>query len=185
GYLLVRGTREDAVERAIPLGEFSEVPDSHLEAAAEDVVVVPWCANLGHVLQSLRDEFCGVAVVVNEYGETIGIVTNEDIVDTIFSPEPSRAKRVLQREPVLEASPGNFHVEGMTTLRYLCRRLGIAFEPTAEGALTVAGMLHEELEHLPDVGDAISWRGYRIEVIEARRRGGVRTLFRTEADQES
>jgi len=177
GYVLVQDPDSGEVESAIPLAEFSTVPETHFERAAEDVVYVPWCAKLSDTLQLLRDRICGVAVVVNEHGDTIGIVTYEDIIDTVLSPDPSRAKRVLQREPVLAVSPGNYHVEGMTTLRYLCRRLDLEYEPSTEGVMTVAGMLHEELEHLPAVGDEMEWRGYRIKVIEAEGLGRLRALF--------
>jgi CBS domain containing-hemolysin-like protein len=176
GYVLVQGADSEDIEQAIPLAEFSSLPETHLEQAAEDVVYVPWCATLAATLQLLRDRFCGVAVVVNEFGETIGIVTYEDVIDTILSAEPSRAKRVLQREPVLEVSPGSYHVEGMTSLRYLCRRLQLPYAPSPDAAMTVAGMLHEELEHLPNVGDEIDWQGFRIKVIESTRTGQLRAL---------
>jgi len=177
GYVLVLPEEAAETEQAIPLDEFSAIPDTHLESAAEEVVYAPWCASLADILQLLRERFCGVAVVVNEYGESIGIITYEDIIDTIFSPQPSRAKRVLQREPVLEVSPGNYHVEGMTTLRYLCSRLDLDYEPFGDGVYTVAGMLHDELQHIPRVGDECFWRGYRIKVIESEHPGRLRALF--------
>ena len=177
GYVFVQSPDSEEIEQAIPLAEFSVIPKSHLEQAAEDIAYVPWCASLADTLQILRDRFCGVAVVVNEYGETIGVVTYEDVIDTVISPDPSRAKRVLRREPVLEVSPGNYHVEGMTTLRYLCRRLNLIYEPSPDGVMTVAGMLHEELEHLPVVGEECDWRGFHIKVIATERPGRVRALF--------
>lgn len=167
GYVMVLEEGTEDIEQAVPLLEFSDIPATGLEQAAEDVVYVPWCAPLADVFQTLRDRFCGVAVVVNEYGETIGIVTYEDILDTIFSAQPSRAKRILQREPVLEVAPDTYHVEGMTTLRYLSHRLGLDYEPADDGVYTVAGLLQDELEHLPRVGDECQWRGYRLRVISA------------------
>lgn len=184
GYVIVQNPRNEEIERAIPINEFSQIAEEHLERSAEDVVFAPWCANLADVLQMLRDRFCGVAAIVNEYGESMGIVTYEDIVDTAFMPQPSRAKRILQREPVLEVSPGKFHVEGMTTLRYLCGRLGLEYEPSAEGTFTVAGLLHEELEHMPRVGDECTWCGYRIKVIAAEDAKRLRTLFSRDAGNE-
>ncbi|MFK7779229.1 MAG: transporter associated domain-containing protein, partial [Gimesia sp.] len=118
------------------------------------------------------------ASVVDEYGETIGIATYDDIVDTMLSPEPSRAKRILQREPVSEVEPGVYHVEGITTFRYLCRKLQQDFELADDGLLTVAGMFHEQLERLPEVGDHCEWKGYRLEVIEVRRLGHLVAEFR-------
>ena len=184
GYVVVQANGNEEIIGVIPLAALPEIPERHLEASAEDVVYVPWCASLASVLQSLRDRFLSVAAVVNEYGETIGIVTYEDIIDTVFMPEPSRARRLLQREPVEEVAPGCYQVEGITTLRYLCRRLGLPYEPTADGQVTVAGMLHEELEHLPRVGDTCTWRGYEFRVVDVRGRSQLQVLVTKVPQQE-
>lgn len=176
-YIVVQQRGREEIEGAIPLLEFAEHPDTDLDQAAEDVVNVPWCATLADTLQLLRDAFCGLACVVNEYGETVGVVTYEDIIDTVLNPEPSRAKRLLRREPVVETSAGEYEVEGMTTLRYLCRRLNLDFEPTSENYVTVAGLLYEELEHIPAVGDECEWNGFRLRVAEVPAQGRIRVTM--------
>lgn len=173
-YVAVCSPGSEEIETVIPLADFSVVPDENLQAVAEEVVHVPWCANLAATLQLLRDRFASVAVVVNEYGETVGIVTYEDVIDTIFVPEPSRARRLLKRDPVVALGEGIWQVEGMTSLRFLCRYLGLEYEPTADGQVTVAGLLYDLLEHLPQVGDECLWRGYRIRVTEVQSRWQLR-----------
>jgi CBS domain containing-hemolysin-like protein len=64
----------------------------------------------------------------------------------------------------------------MTTLRYLARRLDLDFEPTGESQLTVAGLLHEEFERFPQIGDECVWEGFRFKVIDADRRGKLRAI---------
>src|SRR5690606_28158137 len=149
-YLLLRDDEEglqdaDAIGAAVPLADLPAIPDGPLGKGAEPLIHVPWCASLAETLQQLRDRLCDVAVAVNEFGETIGVVTYEDIIDTILVEQPSRTKRVLRREPVLEVAPGKYHVEGLTTLRYLTQRLGMEYEPSADRLVTVAGLLHDEL----------------------------------------
>lgn len=180
-YLLLRdvdpdSADQDAIGGVVPLVTLPDIPDGPLQALAEPVIHVPWCAALSDVLQMLRDNLCNVAATVNEFGETIGVVTYEDIIDTILVEQPSRAKRVLQREPVLEVAPGRYHVDGLTTLRYLAQRLGFDYEPTADGLVTVAGLLHDELERLPEVGDSCQWRGFTFQVIDTPRRGKIRVM---------
>lgn len=180
-YLLLRddehaGADADALGGAIPLATLSYVPEGPLESLSEPLIHVPWCAPLSETLQQLRDKLCDVAVVVNEFGETIGVVTYEDIIDTILIEQPSRAKRILRREPVLEVAPGRYHVDGLTTLRYLAQRLNVEYEPTADGLLTVAGLLHDELERMPEVGDECLWSGYEFRVIDTPGRGKLRVM---------
>lgn len=173
-YVVVRGDDDEAIEGAVPLNGFSALPAEHLENAAEDVVNVPWCATVADTLQSMRDRYCSVAVVVNEYGETIGIVTYEDIIDTILMPQPSRTKRMLKRDPVVEVAPGQYQVEGMTTLRHLADRLELDYLPSPDSPVTVAGWLYDELEHIPVPGDECIWQGYHIRVTDVAPRGQLR-----------
>lgn len=184
-YVAVVEAGTDNIESAIHLASFSRFPTEHLEQAAENVPHMPWCASLAYALGLLRNHFTGLGAVVNEYGETMGIVLADDIVDTVLTPQPSRARRVLQHEPVLEVDKGRYHVHGLTTLRYLCLRLDLEYEPTPDNLVTVAGLLYEELEHLPEVGDEIAWRGYVMKVIEAGPNARLRVMMaRQEAPEE-
>jgi putative hemolysin len=176
-YIAVGRKGSDDVEGAIALSSFSLIPADRLEEAAEEVVHVPWCATLASVLTLLREHFANVASVVNEYGETIGIVTYDEIMDAVLIPEPDRAVRFLPREPVLEVAPGCYHVEGITSLRHLCSRLGIEYEPDSDEQVTLTGLLHEKLEHIPTVGDECTWRDFRVRVIEVSKRGRLRAML--------
>lgn len=166
----------DDVTGILLLKHLSTIPARHLESEAEDVVFVPWCATVAYTLQLLREQYCHAAVVINEYGETIGVAVEDDVLEAVLVPETSRAKRMFQREPVLEIAPGRFHVDGITTLRYLSKRLGLEYEPDPEASLTVAGLLHEELEQIPRVGDEVLWQGYRIKVIDVGPKGKMRVM---------
>jgi Mg2+/Co2+ transporter CorB len=131
-YLLITGGGGEEIEGAVPLAELAEIPQAHLERAAEEVVHIPWCATLAYTLAVMRARYASVATVVNEYGDTMGIVTYEDIIDTLLVSEPSRARRILHREPVVQVGPGRYEVEGITSLRFLCKRLGLQYEPDSD-----------------------------------------------------
>ena len=175
-YIAITPEDSDDVDAVIPASAAARLASESPAALTEEVIIVPWCSNLATTMQSLRDRFARVAAVVNEYGETIGIVTFEDIIDTVLVAQPSRAKRVLQREPVLEVAPGKYHVDGITTLRYLAKRLDIDFVADSDDQVTVAGLLHEELKHIPLVGELCEWNGLTIRVIDVSRKGQVRVV---------
>lgn len=182
--IVVQGDSPDEICGAVLLSDFTHVPEQNLDGAAEEVVHVPWCAKAASTLQLLRDNYCSVASVVNEYGETIGLVTYEDLLDTILNSDPSRVRRLLRREPVRSAGDGCWEVEGITTLRYLARKLDIDYDPEEDLAVTVAGLLSEELEELPSVGQEMVWQGWRIRVVEVARRGQFLARVCEEASHE-
>lgn len=164
--VLIAGEDGDTVEKAIALQELSHLPELHLETIADDVVFIPWCGSVAAALTQLRRKFVSVASVVNEYGETVGIITEGDILDTLLNPESSRTRRLLDRDPVVKTRAG-YLVDGLTTLRYLGERLGFDYEPGDEGLLTVTSLLHEELQRFPAMNDQCIWQGYRFTVKSA------------------
>ncbi|MCH8924246.1 MAG: CBS domain-containing protein, partial [Planctomycetes bacterium] len=169
GYLMVTEPDSEEVAAAIALNELSEMPEEHLEFYAEEVLYVPWSATVGAALEEMRTKDRRVAAVVNEFGETLGILTLDDILDTIFTPSPSRSERILDREPIQQVSHSTWHVTGMTSLR----RLGRFFhcELPASKSVTVAGILQVSLQRLPAPGDTCAWGPFRFKVIDVPERG--------------
>jgi CBS domain containing-hemolysin-like protein len=106
-----------------------------------------------------------VAAAVNEFGETIGVLTSDDILDTIFSPTSSRSERLLKRMPIRQVGPGTWHVTGMTSLRRLVRQFHC--ERPESKSVTVAGVIQEVLERLPEPGDRCRWGKFQFRVLEA------------------
>ena len=105
-----------------------------------------------------------VAAVVNEFGETIGVLTLDDILDTIFSPTSSRSERLLKRMPIRQVGPGVWHVTGMTSIRRLVRHFQCQ-RPESK-SVTVAGVIQEVLERLPEPGDRCRWGKFQFRVLE-------------------
>jgi putative hemolysin len=179
-YLLVRDPESDNCSRAVALARVTGRANVTMAELAEPIIYVPWCATLSFVLSELRNRYCGVAVVVHEHGEMVGTVTYEDLLETVFSDSPSRTRRVLGREPLIEIGDNRFHAEGLMTLRYLYRHLRISFDAEEESLNTLAGLFHDELERMPQVGDRIKCEGWIFTAIQVSPRGQLRALIETE-----
>jgi CBS domain containing-hemolysin-like protein len=171
GYLLVTEPDSDDIAAAIGLTSLSEVPSEHLEHFAERVVYVPWSATVATTLQEMRRRDHEVAAVINEFGETIGIVTFEDILDTLFHEEGSRSARLLARASISPQSDGTWHVTSMTGLRRLARQFRVELPSTK--SITVGGLLQELLQRVPVAGDDVQWSGLRFRVLDAAAHGPV------------
>jgi len=184
GYLLVAEPDGDEVAAAISLQSVSSVPTEHLERNAKPVAYVPWCTTVAEALEVMQRRSLPVAAVVNEFGETIGILTFDDILDAIFSRTPSRSERILQRDPIREVATGRWHVTGMTSLWRLVRYFHVD-RPPSKG-VTVAGIVQEVLERLPEPGDVCRWGPFQLKVLEVPDRGQLLVeLTRTDQQEDA
>lgn len=180
GYLLLKEEGEEVCTHAVALSRITSSTTVAFRKIAEEVVFVPWCSSLAYVMAELRNRFCSVAVVVHEHGEMVGVVTYEDLLETIFSNSPSRTRRVLGREPVIEIGENRFHAEGLVTLRYLYRYLRIPYDADDDNQNTLAGLFHDKLEKMPEVEDRIVEQGWIFTAIEVTQQGQVRALIEPE-----
>ncbi len=169
GYLLVTEPDSDEVAGAVPLRDLPRIPDGHLERLARPVVYVPWCTTAAQALEVMHKSAQRVVAVVNELGETIGILTYEDVLDTIFIHTASRSERLLKRDPIRRVGDDVWVVTGMTNLRRLVRYFDVERPPSK--SVTVAGVLQEVLERLPTTGDQCRWGPFQFKVLDVPERG--------------
>lgn len=171
GYLLVTEAGTDEITGAISLRHLPTVPRNHLEKFAQPVVYVPWCSTVASVFDELQNQQREVAAIVNELGETVGIVTLEDLLEDIFEDQTSRSSRLLQTSSISFAGDGLWKVTGMTTLRRLGRQFKVTLPATK--STTVAGIVQEHLGRLPEAGDIVEWQNFRFHVIQADELGSI------------
>ena len=181
GYILVSEEENDEIAAAIPLTSLPDVPQEHLEHYSEAVSYVPWCASAGDALDDMTRNNRRVTVVVNEFGETIGVLTFDDILDTIFREGASRSARLMNRESIRQVGENVWRVTGMTSLRRLTRYFDLRREP--EKNVTVAGVLQEMLQRVPQQDDRCRWRGIEMTVIDIPERGQLLVELRKSPEQ--
>ena len=169
GYLLVTEPGTEEIASALHLQSVTHLSDEHLERLTEPVVYIPWCATVADALERLRMQGREVGAILNEYGETIGILTFDDILDTLFSYAPSRSKRILDQDPIHRLDETTWLVAGIVNVRRLSKRLGVPFPSTRN--LTVGGVIQESLQRIARAGDETTWGPLRLRVLETPARG--------------
>ncbi len=139
---------------------------------------VPWCAPLTDVWQVMVQHGDHLVGVVSEYGDTLGVITAEDLEDFLLDRETGRARRLVHSEPIRELRSGVWQVEGVASLRLLARRLGIPASELPRDVVTAAGLVQDLLDEVPQPGDTVQWNGWTIEVVDVRPPNRLRLLFR-------
>jgi len=103
GYLLITEPDTDEIASAISLDRYVGGGQNAAEAwnaESNPVVYVPSRMKASAVLETLQKSQKEVAAVVNEYGETLGILTFDDLVYSIFAAIPSRSRLLLHQSPI-------------------------------------------------------------------------------------
>ena len=160
--------------RAVTLGLGGAVaPSLTLRQVMRDVFVVPETKLAVELLQEFQTRRRQIAVVVDEFGSTVGIVTAEDVLEQIVG-ELEDEFDIAARTSAFNAE-GVMALDGSTTLRDLNTQLGWNF-PREAGVETLAGFLLTQLGHLPDPGESVAFEGrrYTVEEMSGRRIARVR-----------
>ena len=152
GYCLLTEPDSDEIVSALSLTRLTaEKLETAWEEQFEEVIYVPWSTSVAEVFDRLQQAERKVAVVVNEFGETIGIITIDDIIATLFTREQGRSRGLLNRRELKLIAENRWQLTGLTSLRTLERKFSVSFREYS--SLTVVGFLRERLERLPRVGD--------------------------------
>jgi CBS domain containing-hemolysin-like protein len=152
GYCLLTEPDSDEIVSALCLTRMTaESLETAWEEQFESVLYVPWSTSVAEVFDRLQQANRKVAVVVNEFGETTGIITIDDIIAMLFTREQGRSRGLLNRRELKRIAENRWQLTGLTSLRTLERRFNVSFRKYS--SLTVGGLLREILERFPRLGD--------------------------------
>ncbi|MEW5788044.1 MAG: HlyC/CorC family transporter [Pseudomonadota bacterium] len=107
-----------------------------------------------------------LGLVVDEYGELLGLVSVEDILEEIVGEFTAELPGGLETN--VRQADGSFLVEGSASLRWLNRKLGLDFP--LDGPRTLNGLLLEKLEAMPEPGVSVLLAGYPVEIVQVQER---------------
>jgi CBS domain containing-hemolysin-like protein len=155
-------------------------PESSLEKVVHDALIVPETKPLDDLLADLQRERASLAVVVDEYGRVVGVVTIEDIIEEVVGEitdetDPSTGE-------IRRLANGDWFVRGHVAVTDLAD-YGLELPVDSDAYNSIGGFVFAQLGRLPRRGDTVNADGYsiRVESVRGNRIDAVRIRERRPA----
>ena len=160
------------IRRALRFFHMEDATKDDFRKIIREAYYVPTNTPLNTQLLNFQHERRRNAMVVNEYGDILGLVTLEDILEEIvgeFTTDPSATRKDVQTK-----EDGTYLIDGSITVRELNKILD--WKLPIEGPKTLNGLIIEYLEHIPDPGTSMMLENYPIEIIQTTK-NAVKTVL--------
>jgi len=170
------------IKRVLPLLLEEQLDSIQLREILNDAYFIPSDTPLLKQLQQFQERQTRIGLVVDEYGELLGLVTLENILEEIVGDFTTQSP--AQTGKFLRQDDGSLLLEGSSSLRELNRKLGMHF-PLGE-AKTLNGLILECLQDIPEAGTSLKIGDYPVEIIQTQDRAvKVARVFPAQARKSS
>jgi putative hemolysin len=136
-----------------------------LQKILHKALFVPESMPLDRLLEMFQKEKNQLAIVLDEYGGTEGMVTLEDVLEELVGEIHSEHHRDRDT-PFVEREDGSWLVDGGAGVEALAEVFGLRLDPGPRDYSTVSGLVLARLERIPSTGDTTDWQGLSIEVVD-------------------
>ena len=154
------------VRRVPALLQRDEFNADDLRELLQEPYFIPSDTTLLSQLQHFQERHLRLGLIVDEYGELLGLVTLENILEEIVGDFTTQSP--AQTGKFMRQDDGSLFIEGSMLLRDLNRQLGLHF-PLDE-AKTLNGLILEHLQDIPEAGTSLKISSYPIEIIQTQGR---------------
>jgi putative hemolysin len=153
--------------------------DVSLTSILREPFYIPETTAVDQLLERMKRERFHMAIVLDEYGGVLGLVTLEDILEEIVG-EIEDEHDPAEEEPIHQIDEWIAEVDGRVHIDDLNERFNYDL-PEKEDFDTIGGFVFSELGHVPEVGESLTWQTLRMTVLEADKRRVIK--LRMEIDR--
>jgi Mg2+/Co2+ transporter CorB len=154
------------LRKVMNLSEGEEIDGETLLEIMRPPYFVPIGTPLLTQIQNFQDQQDRIGLVVDEYGELMGLLTLEDILEEIIGEFTTQSP--LQTSQFKRQDDGSIVAEGGSLLRELNRQLGFKFP--LGGPKTLNGLILEHLQDIPEPGTSLKLSGHPVEILQTQDR---------------
>ncbi len=148
----------------------SALASQPVEKIMRPAYFVPENKILSELLEELRKKDSHIAIVVDEFGQTAGLVTLEDILEVLLGEIQDEYDTIAQM-PYEKIDDNNFLVSGDIDLKALDRLLpGFSFDIPRQAGYRLSGFIHHKWGRIPKPGEILIYNNFRLEIKEISKR---------------
>ncbi|MBA4495328.1 HlyC/CorC family transporter [Paenactinomyces guangxiensis] len=153
--------------------QMAEGKTPSLSGLARPALMVPETMEIKDILRNLQKKRTGMAIVVDEYGGTSGLVTTEDIIEEIFGEIQDEFDN---EQPFFEQKGNETSIDSHLLIEEVNDYFQLDIEDPDND--TIGGWIFSQLEKVPEIGDRVSYDPYTFEVQEVHQRRVTRILVK-------
>jgi CBS domain containing-hemolysin-like protein len=117
---------------------------------------------VGELFREFRTRKVHIALVLDEYGSLVGLVTMEDLLEELFGEMRDELDEATEPS-IRRRAPGSFLVSGRVSVDELNARLKLGIPPS-DDERTIAGVVIDRLGHVPEPGESVDMDGFTVVV---------------------
>ena len=125
------------------------------------VLTIPDSLTLSELLNHFRASREDIAIVLNEYALVVGLITLNDVMSTVMGDLVNDNQR-----QIVKRDDNSWLIDGLTPVETVLRALDIEALPEDSSYETLAGFMMYSLRRMPKLTDAVSYGGYKFEVVD-------------------
>jgi magnesium and cobalt transporter len=175
-FPVYEGKRDNVIGilMAKDLLKLQRAPELNLRTLLRPAVFVPESKGLNELLRDFRSNRNHLAMVIDEFGNTAGLITIEDVLEEIVGEIEDEFDEADRDSSVYTLADGTHRVAGDAPIASVNEAFGLSFPETEFD--TIGGLVAHELGHVPRRGEAADVGGLRFSVMLTR--GGAVRWFR-------
>ena len=139
--------------------------DMTLKEIAKEPIFVPESKFIDELMRELQAKHTHLAIVVNEYGEVVGLVTLEDIIEELVGEIVGETD--ISKEFIKRLDKNTILVHGETEVKHINKFFNTSLDKKYN---TISGLIEGKLGRIPKIGQRLKLEGVTLEIIDANRR---------------
>lgn len=139
---------------------------------------VPETKTIMKILEDFKTQKVHMAIVIDEYGGTVGVITIEDVIEEIFGEIRDEYDKE-DEEVIKEKEPNIYEVNAMLDIETINKELDIEL-PESEDYESLGGLIVNELDNIAKVGDVVKIDNVELKVLETSKRRVSKVLIKKE-----